>query len=277
MNRAGLAAALAAVVMSGAHLAAQAPSFRWQTGQVLLYKVEYQTTASDTVDGTQTQTKTAGRVTRRWQVSAVDVAGAATMQMSLVALAQENTLPSGEVLKFDSAAPDKGTPQLRDSFARLLNVALGTARVDARGGVLEVKAATGGLFNFDNQLPFVISLPPGGLKVGQTWERNYTVTLNPPLGTGEKHEMVQRFTCKALTAEKATVTLTTEMKAPPKVAADAMPLWQMMPAGEAVFDLKAGQLESASLTIDRELKGHQGEGSHTRFQSTYKMRYAGDK
>jgi hypothetical protein len=277
MNRGKLAAALTAVLLSGAPLAAQAPAFRWQAGQVLLYRVEYRTLASDTVGGTTTETRTAGKVTRRWQVSAVDAGGSATMQMSIVALAQEQTIPGGEVLKYDSAAPDRSTPQLKESFGRLLNVALGTARVDTRGSVVQIKSSSGGVFNFDNQLPFVICLPQGGLKVGQTWERAYTITLNPPLGTGEKHELIQRFTCKALAADKATVTLTTQQKSPPKVPADALPLWQMMPAGEAVFDLKAGRLESATLTIDKELKGHQGEGSLTRFQSAYTIRYAGDR
>src|SRR5262245_44861989 len=166
MNRAGLAAALAAVVVSGAPLWAQGPpAFRWQAGQVLLYRVEYRTLASDTVGGTTTETKTAGKVTRRWQVSAVDAAGSATMQMSIVALAQEQTIPGGEVLKYDSAAPDKCTPALKESFGRLLNVALGTALVDTRGNVAQIKSSMGGVFNFDNQLPFVICLPQGALKV----------------------------------------------------------------------------------------------------------------
>ena len=122
-----------------------------------------------------------------------------------------------------------------------------------------------------------LSLPADGLKPGKTWERTYTITLNPPLGTGEKYDVVQRFTCKALSADQATVALTTELKTPPKVAADAIPLWQMLPAGDVVFDLKAGRVQSATLKIDRELKGHQGEGSACRFQSTYTIRYVGDR
>src|SRR5262249_2587793 len=109
MNRVGQAVALAAVLLSGARVAAQAPSCRWQRGQVLLYRIEYRTTASDEVGGTRTETRTSGKVTRRWQVSAVDAAGSATLQMSIVALAQEQTTPGGEVLKYDSAAPEKST------------------------------------------------------------------------------------------------------------------------------------------------------------------------
>ena len=50
--------------------------------------------------------------------------------------------------------------------------------------------------------------------------------------------------------------------------ADAIPLWQMLPQGEIIFDAKAGRLHSAKLTIDKELKGHQGEGSACQFTSS---------
>ena len=43
----------------------------------------------------------------------------------------------------------------------------------------------------------------------------------------------------------------------------------MQPEGEVVFDTQNGRLSSASLKIEKELLGHQGEGSSYKFQSTY--------
>ena len=70
--------------------------------------------------------------------------------------------------------------------------------------------------------------------------------------------------------------VTTELKTPPPVAEQAA-LLQLEPEGEIVFDLKAGRLKSASLKIDREVKGHQGEGSSYHVLSTYSEEYVGDR
>jgi hypothetical protein len=56
-----------------------------------------------------------------------------------------------------------------------------------------------------------------------------------------------------------------------------VPLLQWLPEGEMVFDVQAGILRSATLKIDKELTGHQGEGSSYHFQSVYTAEYAGDR
>ena len=55
------------------------------------------------------------------------------------------------------------------------------------------------------------------------------------------------------------------------------PLLQMQPEGQVIFDTKEGRLRQATLRIEKELKGHQGEGSSYHFQSTYTEEYVGDK
>jgi hypothetical protein len=224
----------------------------------------------------KSETKSVLKVTKRWQVIGVDAAGVATVQMSLTAMLQERTTPEGDVLRFDSANLDKSTPELK-GMAAFLNKPLATLRVDPVGRVVEVKESKTDASTWENELPFVAVLPGVLPRAGQTWERAYKITLAPPLGTGEKYDAVQRCTCKGVAGDLATMTLSTELKAPPKAPADEIPLWQVMPRGEVVFDLKAGRLHSAKLTIDKELKDHQGEGSHTKFQSTLTVTYAGDK
>jgi hypothetical protein len=109
--------------------------------------------------------------------------------------------------------------------------------------------------------------------VGDSWERAYKITLAPPLGTGEKYDAVQRYTVKTVSADTATLTLTTQLKTALKAPADVIPLWQMLPVGEVTLDLKNGRLHSARLTVDRELKEHQGKDSTCRFQSTQTIQY----
>jgi hypothetical protein len=278
MFRGGFLVALAMLVIGSAASAQQPARLRWQSGQVLVYKIEHTTLASDQVGDVKNETRSSLKVTRRWQVTGVGAGGVATLQMSLPALMQERTTPSGEVLRYDSADPAKSTPQLKEVFARFVNTPLALVRIDGLGKVVEVKESKfGHASSFENELPFVAVLPPGGLKVGQTWERAFQITLAPPVGTGEKYAAVQRYSCKAIEKGRATLTLTTELKAEPKVPADAIPLWQMLPQGEVVFDLTSGRLEGATLKIDKELKGYQGENSVCRFQSMFTIRYAGDR
>jgi hypothetical protein len=184
---------------------------------------------------------------------------------------------AGNVLRYDSANPDKSTPKLREAMARYVNTPLATIRVDPYGRVVEVKEAKTDASSFEYELPFLALLPGVVPTSGQSWERAYKITLAPPLGTGEKYDAVQRYACKSVAGDQMTLTLTTELKTLPKAPADAIPLWQYLPQGEVTFDLKAGRLHSAKLTIEKELKNHQGEGSLTKFQSTLKVSWAGEK
>ncbi len=63
----------------------------------------------------------------------------------------------------------------------------------------------------------------------------------------------------------------------PESLLDRVPLLQLQPEGEVVFDFKEGRLSRASLHIEKELKGHQGEGSSYRFQSTYTEEFIGNR
>jgi hypothetical protein len=123
----------------------------------------------------------------------------------------------------------------------------------------------------------VAVLPVGKIKQGTTWERAYQITLEPPQGTGEKQAAVQHYRCTSVAGSLVTVALSTELKAAPEAAGDRVPLLQSQPTGEVVFDVRAGRLHSASLKVDQEVKGHQGEGSSYHFESSYTEQYAGER
>jgi hypothetical protein len=258
---------------------AQVPGqFRWQQGQVLIYQVEHTTSASDVMGDKKSDSKTKLNLTKRWQVLETDTTGVGTLQLSLVALRLEVTGPSGNTLLFDSANLDKSDPHMREELGKFVGQPLAVLRIDSRGRVIEVKESKNGSpSKYEMEPPFVITLAEDGLKPGQQWQRQYKLTLEPPQGTGEKYDAVQSYACKALSDTAATVTLSSALQAVPESPLDRIPLLQLQPEGEVVFDMQAGRLQSASLDIEKEVKGHQGEGSSYKFQSAYTEKYVGDK
>jgi hypothetical protein len=269
-----------AVFVVAPPLAAQtgAWQFRWQEGQVLTYRVQHVTFASEVTGGGSSETATKLILTKRWQVLGVDRAGVAKLQLSLDALLLETTTPNRDALLFDSAYPEKSDPHLREQLARFVGQPLAVLRVDGQGKVVQiVESKNGPASRFESELPFVIALPPEGREPGQSWERAYRITLEPPQGTGERYEAAQRYTCKLVADGKALIALTTVLKTLPDSLLDRVPLLQMQPEGEVLFDTKEGRLSRAHLHIEKELKGHQGEGSSYRFRSTYTEEFVGNK
>jgi hypothetical protein len=254
-------------------LPAQTPSkmFRWETGQLLTYRVEHTTSAAETVSGTKNETKTKLNLTKRWYVAAVDPAGVATIQLSLAALRLETTTPSGGVLLFDSSDPEKSDPQMSGQLKKYVGDVLATLRVDGQGKVIEVKESKHGpASRFESEPPFVLVFPNAAPQEGMSWSRFYKITIEPPQGTGEKYDAVQECICKSVAQGSATFALTTTLKTQPESVLDRVPLLQLQPEGEVTFDVQSGRLQSAILRVDKELTGHQGEGSSYHFVSTYK-------
>jgi hypothetical protein len=265
------------VTTTSAQTAPSSP-LRWQNGQSLVYKVEQTTEATDVKDEDKVVIKTHLNLTKRWQVTAVDAQGIATLQLSLSALRHELTNTKGETLTFDSANPDKSDPQLREQMSRYVNQTLAVLRVDGYGRVVEVKESKfGPASRFECELPFVGVIPPAPLKAGQQWDRAFKITVEPPQGAGEKYDAVQHYTCKASENNAVTIAVATELKSQPEASANRVPLIQKLPEGEIVFDYQAGRLKSATLKVDKELMNHEGEGTAYHYTSSYSEQYIGDK
>lgn len=257
-------------------LPAQAPRFHWQPGQILIYRVEHVTSVTEVVSDSQVDTGARLNQVKSWRVLDVDPQGVATLQLTLKELRFEIKSPDGKVMLFDSTVPDKSDPAMREQMARYVEQPLVLLRVDARGKVVEVKECKySPPSRYESELPFGVILPETGPQQGQIWDRSYQLTLEPPQGTGERYEASQKYTCMATQATATTIAVSTQVKGPPNALADQVPLLQVQPEGEVVFDLANGRMSSAHLRIAKELKGHMGEGSSYKFQSTYTEQYIG--
>jgi hypothetical protein len=266
-------ALLVALIVTGSASAQDANwRFRWQQGQTIYYRVEHTTCVAEVVGGNKVETKSKLNLVRAWKVTAAGPDGSATLAMSITAMRNEQTRPNGEVLVFDSREPDKSTPALREQLSKMIGQTLVELRIDSLGRVLEVKQ--GQASRFEAELPFAVQLPGTAVAVGQSWNRQYAIVLDPPLGTGEKYPAAQNYVCTKVEGGLATLTMTTALAKMPDNKAEQLPLLQKLPQGEIVFDTQHGRLSAVRVTIEREVQGHQGEGSSYHFQSTYKEQYA---
>lgn len=253
-------------------LPALAPSqepwqFRWTKGAKLDYQVRHVTEVAEVVDGKKFDSTSRLSLVKRWTVLDVDTAGVATVQLSLVAMRNEQVRPTGETILFDSQDLEKSNPELREAMSKFIGKTLAVLRLDRNGQLVEVKE--GSAAKYEAEPPFVVVLPGIAPKAGQAWVRSFNITLEPPLGTGEKIAASQRYDCAAVTGKLATLKISTEVKKVLETPREQIPVYQKMAQGQAIFDTALGRLHAVNLTIDRIVENHEGPGSTYRFQSTY--------
>ncbi|HEY3790130.1 MAG TPA: hypothetical protein VGL71_14820 [Urbifossiella sp.] len=271
-----LAISLIAVATLGAAFA-QPPAgdpplrFKWQVGQVQTYKVAQQTVIQETTLDEKTEKPVVGEarttlaLTRKWTVKEVDAAGVATLEMQITAVRNEFKKPDGTTELRDSANPE----QARE-MAEYLNKPVVVVRVDSLGKLVEVKEAkTGSAARLHAEMPFRFVMPEAGPAAGQAWERPFAFKIEPPAGTGESYDFIQKYTCKDVKEGLVTIGVQTVLKSPPKTAGEQVPLVPMLWTGDVYFNSLAGKYHAARLTAKSELANHLGEGSKFVYQSTY--------
>jgi hypothetical protein len=262
---------VATLILAGG-VRAQTPAwhFHWKQGQVLTYRIEHVTKATEAVGRDRFEVSSKLNLVKRWQVQGIDDKGVATLQMSVVAMRNEQIRPNGDVLLFDSTHPDKSTPGLKEQMAKYVGKTLAVLRVDGQGKVVEV--IKGSAAQFESDPPLSLRLPQGTPVPGQSWERLYQITLEPPYGTGEKYKGTQRCTVTKIADGLALIQLATKLQMPDNVS-ERVPLLQKQPHGTIVFNVNAGRVQRAEMHVDETLQGHQGENSSYHFQSVYREEF----
>ncbi|MSR30034.1 MAG: hypothetical protein EXR99_00875 [Gemmataceae bacterium] len=246
-------------------------AFKWKPGQVLHYQVQHVTEVQEKVGDSTTEFKNRLDLQKRWQVEKVTPNGIATLTLTIPTIKMETTSPKGETLSYDSTKPGEGSKELKAQLEKYTTGKIAVVFLDTQGRLRGVKESNfGAAEKYKVELPFSLVVPEGKISKDLAWVRDFTITLDPPQGTGEKFETTQRFECTDLQNQLTTIKITTQLKAAPANEADWIPLLPFLPEGEAVLDTQAGILKEAVLKTDRTIKGHQGEGSSYRFHSVFR-------
>lgn len=243
-------------------------TFNWTPGQTLDYRVQQTTHVQEVTADDQGRTQTAEvrtvlMVLKRWTVREVEAAGVATLDLSILQMRQTMTRADGKTTSIDSENPEDAK-----QLAEVLNKPVLTLRVDRRGQILEVRESRpGSARRIEAELPFRLILPERST-VPQ-WGRTFTITLEPPHGTGERYEASQSFTYKGSKDGLAVIGVTTQLANEPATASEKLPLLPMLWSGEVFFDPNQGRYHAARLVAKAVLTGHQGPASKFTFHSTY--------
>jgi hypothetical protein len=265
--RQALVAVLVLGWVAGSLQAQEIGRFQWKRGQTFQYRMEQTTRATDTSSEGKNEMSSQVKQVKSWQVLDVDAAGVATVQLTLTQLTMQQKLPKGDVWTFDSAAPEKSHPQLKQQLSPLVGKPLTVLRVDPTGKVLEVKSTLGAASRYESELPFAVTLPGTALKPEQTWTRSYQIVLDPPLGTGEKIAATQNYLVRSVANGQARIAFGTTIKEMPESASDRLPLLQMQPRGEVLFDASKGLVTATRIVSSGTVKGHHGDDSSYEFVS----------
>lgn len=259
--------AIVCILIAAPSSFAQLPwQFKWQKGQSFTYKIKHTTSVIETLEKGTNKSDSELTLVNRWSVAELDK-NVATLSLTLVQMRHEQKRANGETLLFDSQNLDKSTPELREQMLKFIGQTVAIVKLDNYGRVIEVKQ--GNAANFDVEPPFVVVFPDAKAAVGQAWRRPFQLTLDPPYGTGEKHDVEQRYECRKLEKNLATVGIKTEFKTMPDNALERLPLLQKEIEGEVVFDLQTGRLVSARLNTDKTIENHKGKGTSYQFKSQY--------
>lgn len=242
--------------------------FQFRRGQVLQYRVEQASTATDTLGDLRSTVSIRVEQIKQWQVLQVEPDGTATVQLSVPRLKVQHRLPNGEVWEYDSASPDAGAEALRERFHRFVNRPLATYWIDPWGRVVEVRNHTGLTTGATAaELPFTVCLAAQGVQKGQTWSRSYHHALTTPSGARAEVELEQQFQVRSIHNGQVVIAFTTQLRDQPRDLAARLPLLQVQPQGEAIFDLQLGLIVSARYVSAGVVEGHHGETSRYEFTS----------
>jgi hypothetical protein len=251
--------------------AAPVVRFKWEANATHTYKVMQQTVVRETTLDPRTEkpvtseARTDLTLKKRWLVKSVDAGGVATLEMTILEMKNVFRRADGTSLERDSANPEHAK-----EMAGYLNVPVVVVRVDGQGRIVEVKEAkAGSAERLYAELPFRMTLPDASPAIGESWERGFTMKLDPPLGTGESYEFLQKFTPASNAGDLLSANVETTLKAPPKALAERVPLVPMLWTGNVYFNTRAGQYRAARLKVKAELPNYQGKGTKFEYESVY--------
>lgn len=240
--------------------------YEFRLGEAIESRVEHRALTETTMNGVTQSVETMTDSTRTWRVTAVDEAGAATLEQFVDDVTMTSRSSDRGELRWASdgdAVPPPGYEGVRLS----LGVPLVRMRVARDGRILERRelrpcptAASGDLV--------VVPLPDGPVEVGQEWTIPQEIVVEVPGGPRKAVRTRLRYQLEAVRDGMATILIDTTVLTPvddPRLEARLLErIWD----GEIRFDIETGRIASRRTAIDRRVVGFGGPESSVRYKAS---------
>ena len=206
-----LAGAVVAIFSAVEPAQAQPPfTFKLSPQSKIVYQTDHSTSVtSQTSEGKSSSTSSVKQI-KQWTVVDVDSLRVATLELTILKLDFQQTTSDGEVLKFDSSDPSKSHPDLAKQLGDLVGKPVLRIQMAANGQVKESQSLTGQK-SLLRELPFFITVPDELPKTGMRWQRDFAVTLEPPLGNGHGFKAAQTCAIRAIQGDLMTIDASTAL------------------------------------------------------------------
>jgi len=240
--------------------------YEFRLGDAIESRVEHRALTETTMNGVTQSVETMTDSTRTWRVTAVDEAGAATLEQFVDDVTMTSRSSDRGELRWASdgdAEPPPGYEGVRLS----LGAPLVRMRVARDGRILERRelrpcptAASGDLV--------VVPLPDGPVEVGQEWTIPQEIVVEVPGGPRKAVRTRLRYRLEAVRDGMATILIDTTVLTPvddPRLEARLLErIWD----GEIRFDIETGRIASRRTAIDRRVVGFGGPESSVRYKAS---------
>ena len=269
-------AVLLAIAMSptSADTAVVLLRYEFHPGDALESRVEHRALTETTMNGVTQSVETMTDSTRTWKVTAVDDAGAATLEQFVDDVTMTSRSSDRGEVRWASAT-DAEPPPGYEGVRLSLGVPLVRMRVASDGRIIERRelrpcptAASGDLV--------VVPLPDGPVEVGQEWTIPQEVVVEVPGGPRKAVRTRLRYRLEAVRDGLATILVDTTVLTPiddPRLEARLLErIWD----GEIRFDIETGRISSRRTTIDRRVVGFGGPESSVRYKASLEERFVNE-
>ncbi|MBY0589333.1 hypothetical protein K2X85_19330 [bacterium] len=250
---------------------AQIPfAFKFKEGSPLVYQTSH-VTKVDVVTPKESNSSVASvKQKKRWDVKKVDSLGVATLELTIEALAIEQSDPTGETIKYDSTDLPQSDSKLAEQLKNVTGRPIMQVDLDSDGTIKAYKHLTQ-RNDVLRELPFQVTVPADRLPTaGTTWRRDFPITIEPPLASPPRTlRGVQNCTVSESNSNKLVIDVECKLIDEVKEPKLMVPVVQFLPKGTVVLDPKAGRMVSAQMKTQEVVKNFQGEGSTYTFSSTY--------
>jgi hypothetical protein len=259
-------AAVAAFALASSANAQGVFKFQFSPGMKLLYETRFsQTVETKTSTETLTSKSTVAQV-RQWKVDGVDGLGVASLELTVLRMKLDRTEADGKTASYDSDDPRASDDTLRKMLSKSVGKPILRVQL-APSGVVKASQTLNEAKAIFPELPFQISVPDEYPRRGLKWQRDFAISLDPPLGKGEAHKAVQTCVMAECDDDRCVVEAETKLEAEAANPGARIALGQFLPTGKVTLDRKRGLMLKSEMAIERTVDDFDGPGSRYHYVS----------